>query len=80
VAAVGALLRSVTGVVDVQQEATDHRLWSVTCTPETRGSLLNSLVGSGHVPWLVRDRGMELDEIYQRYFTTGDETPEEAAA
>jgi ABC-2 type transport system ATP-binding protein len=80
VAAVGALLRGIPGVVDVRQEATDHRLWSVTCTPETRGSLLSSLVVSGHVPWLVRDRGMELDEIYQRYFTTGDETPEEAAA
>ena len=45
-----------------------------------RLSLLSTLVGAGHVPWLVRDRGMELDEIYQRYFTTGDETPEEVAA
>ncbi len=80
VAAVGALLRDVPGVVDIRQEATDHRLWSVTCSPEVRGRLLNALVGAGHVPWLVRDRGMELDEIYQRYFTTGDETPEEVAA
>ena len=24
--------------------------------------------GAGIAPWLVRDRGMELDEIYQRYF------------
>jgi ABC-2 type transport system ATP-binding protein len=80
VAAVGALLRDVPGVADVRQEATDHRLWSVTCSPEVRGRLLSTLVGAGHVPWLVRDRGMELDEIYQRYFTTGDETPEEVAA
>jgi ABC-2 type transport system ATP-binding protein len=80
VVAVGELLRGVSGVVDVRQEATDHRLWSVTCAPETRGRLLSTLVGAGHVPWLVRDRGMELDEIYQRYFTTGDETPEEVAA
>ena len=80
VAAVGALLRDVPGVVDVRQEVTDHRLWSVTCTPETRGGLLSSLVAAGHVPWLVRDRGMELDEIYQRYFTPSADATEEAAA
>jgi hypothetical protein len=31
------------------------------------------------VPWLVRDRGMELDEIYQRYFATSTAATEEAA-
>ena len=78
-AAVGALLRGVPGVVDVRQDATDQRLWSVTCARDAwRGA--RSLVAAGHVPWLVRDRGMELDEIYQRYFAAGDETPEEVAA
>jgi ABC-2 type transport system ATP-binding protein len=79
-AAVGDLLRGLPGIVDVQQEASDHRLWSVTCTPEARGSMLGALVAAGHVPWLVRDRGMELDEIYQRYFTVNAETSEEVAA
>ena len=32
--------------------------------------MLQALISSGHAPWLVRDRGMELDEIYQRYFAT----------
>ncbi len=80
VAAVGTLLRGVPGVVDVRQETSDHRLWSVTCAPETRGGLLSSLVAAGHVPGLVRDRGMERDEIYQRYFTTSADVSEEAAA
>jgi ABC-2 type transport system ATP-binding protein len=80
IAAVGDVLRGVPGVVDVRQEASDHRLWSVTCTPQARGAILSTLVAAGHVPWLVRDRGMELDEIYQRYFATGTDEPEEAAA
>jgi len=79
-AAVGALIRGVPGVVSVEQEATDHRLWSVSCPPEVRGAILSTLVAAGHVPWLVRDRGMELDEIYQRYFSVDATTPEEVAA
>ncbi len=79
-AMVGTLLRGVPGVVEVEQEATDHRLWSVTCPPEVRGSVLSTLVTAGHVPWLVRDRGMELDEIYQRYFTVSAAAPREVAA
>lgn len=79
-ATIGTILGGVPGVVDVRQEATDHRLWSVTCPPEVRGDVLGTLIAAGHVPWLVRDRGMELDEIYQRYFTVDASTPEEVAA
>ncbi len=78
--AVGDLLRGVPGVLSVRQEATDHRLWSVTGTPEARGSMLSALVAAGHVPWLVRDRGMELDEVYQRYFAVGEDASDEVAA
>jgi ABC-2 type transport system ATP-binding protein len=74
-----ALLRTVPGVVSVEREPTDSRLWSVTCPPEIRGAVLSTLVQAGHVPWLVRDRGMELDEIYQRYFATSTAATEEAA-
>jgi hypothetical protein len=46
----------------------DHRLLVVTGPPEIRARVLTTLVSGGHTPWLVRDRGMELGEIYQRYF------------
>ncbi len=77
--AVASVIQGVPGVVGVEREPTDSRLWSVTCPPAVRGQVLASLLGSGHVPWLVRDRGMELDEIYQRYFTPASTTEEVAA-
>ncbi|MFN8519977.1 MAG: ABC transporter ATP-binding protein [Chloroflexota bacterium] len=77
--AVASVIQGVPGVVGVEREPTDSRLWSVTCPPDVRGRVLAALLGSGHVPWLVRDRGMELDEIYQRYFSTAS-TSEEVAA
>jgi ABC-2 type transport system ATP-binding protein len=77
---VAGILRGVPGVVSVERDHSDQRLWSVTCPPEVRGAVLSALVASGHVPWLVRDRGMELDEIYQRYFASAAAAPEEVAA
>ena len=55
----------------------------MTALPEARPAILSALLAAGHTPWLVRDRGMELDEIYQRYFaapTAPAATTEEAAA
>ncbi len=77
-AGVPELLRAVPGVISVEPDPTDRRLWSVTCPPAIRGSVLTTLIASGHVPWTVRDRGMELDEIYQRYFAAN--TPQGVAA
>ncbi len=76
---VAGILREVPGVLTVERDQTDHRLWSVTCPPEIRGRVLGALLGAGLVPWLVRDRGMELDEIYQRYFTASVSDEEVAA-
>ncbi len=66
--AISAVLRGVEGVVSVDREPQDHRLLVVTVSPEARPRVLTALVEAGIIPWLVRDRGMELDEIYQRYF------------
>ena len=52
----------------------------MTVAPEARSAVLTSLVGAGITPWLVRDRGMELDEIYQRYFASAGGAPQEVAA
>jgi ABC-2 type transport system ATP-binding protein len=63
-----SVLHAVDGVVAVDRDPQDHRLLVVTAAPDARPRILTGLVGEGITPWLVRDRGMELDEIYQRYF------------
>jgi ABC-2 type transport system ATP-binding protein len=74
------IIRGVPGVVSVTPDATDRRMWSVTCPPDVRGAVLSALIATGHVPWTVRDRGMELDEIYQRYFASAASAAQEVAA
>jgi ABC-2 type transport system ATP-binding protein len=66
---VAATLRSVPGVSEVVRDNHDRRLWIVTGQPEVRGSVAQALVAAGQIPWQLHDRGMDLDEIYQRYFT-----------
>jgi ABC-2 type transport system ATP-binding protein len=63
-----AVLGGIEGVVAVDRDPQDHRLLVVTAAPDARPAILTGLVAAGITPWLVRDRGMELDEIYQRYF------------
>ena len=70
-AAVMAVLNSVPGVTGVTIDHQDRRLLTVTAPAEARPAVLRALLAAGHTPWLVRDRGMELDEIYQRYFAPG---------
>ena len=69
------VLQAVDGVVSVVRDPQDHRLLVVTVAPDARSRVLVSLVGAGITPWLVRDRGMELDEIYQRYFASAGAAP-----
>jgi hypothetical protein len=76
------LLRSLPGVRSAGADPRDARLVLVTGQPDIRGRVLAELLEAGHVPWLLRDRGMRLDEIYQRYFaasTSPPEAPEGAA-
>ena len=80
VAAVGAVISAVPGVASAVIDAQDRRLWTVSALPESRPAILSALLAAGHTPWLVRDRGMELDEIYQRYFATTPAAAEETAA
>ena len=70
-AAVDSVLRAIPGVIDVETDAVDHRLRRVTATTGARPMILEALLRSGLVPWLLRDRGMELDEIYRHYFSGG---------
>jgi len=86
VAEVGAIISAVPGVVATALDPQDHRSWTVSAQPEARPAILSALLAAGHTPWMVRDRGMELDEIYQRYFAASAApaapaaTSEEAAA
>lgn len=73
-------IAGVAGVSGVERDPQDHRLLVVTLAPDARAGLLGMLLGRGIVPWLVRDRGMELDEIYQRYFSAPGAAPAEAEA
>jgi ABC-2 type transport system ATP-binding protein len=66
---VAQTLRAVPGVSEVARDLHDRRLWVVTGEPEVRGRVAQALVASGQIPWQLHDRGMDLDEIYQRYFT-----------
>ena len=72
-AAVAGVIRGVPGVVPVTPSIhQDRRLLDASPRRRRRGRrVLSALIASGHTPWLVRDRGMELDEIYQRYFAAG---------
>ncbi|MBA2254704.1 MAG: ABC transporter ATP-binding protein [Chloroflexi bacterium] len=80
--AVAAVLRSVPGVNEVARDPRDPRLFSVTGDVEVRRRVAEALVAAGHIPWQLRSRGMELDEIYQRYFATAasEAAASEAAA
>jgi ABC-2 type transport system ATP-binding protein len=71
---VASILRAIPGVQSVDADAVDHRLWRVTAAADARTRIIDGLVRSGHVPWLLRDQGMELDEIYRRYFIAGATT------
>lgn len=66
--AVAAVLRGVEGVTAVEPEERDRRLWLATGSPAIRAAVPAALLAAGLVPWHLRSRGMELDEIYQRYF------------
>ena len=69
-AAVAETLRNVPGVGDVKRDTVDDRLWLVSGAPDVRGGIAQALVAAGQIPWQLRSRGTDLDEIYQRYFTT----------
>ena len=80
VTAVGEVIRAVPGVASAVIDPQDRRLWTVSVLPESRSAVLSALLVAGHTPWLVRDRGMELDEIYQRYFAATPAAVQEPAA
>jgi len=66
---VAGTLRAVPGVTEVTRDVHDRRLWVVTGQPEVRGRVAQALIAAGQIPWQLHDRGMDLDEIYQNYFT-----------
>jgi ABC-2 type transport system ATP-binding protein len=71
--AVAATLRGVPGVTSVERDEHDARIWLVAGTPGVRQRIATALVGAGQTPWQLRSRGMELDEIYRRYFVQAAE-------
>ena len=77
--AVASTLRSVPGVTDVARDVMDRRLFVVTGEPGVRRLLAQALVAAGQTPWQLRTRGMDLDEIYQRYFAAAAATAATAA-
>jgi ABC-2 type transport system ATP-binding protein len=76
---VADVLRAIPGVESVEADNVDHRLWLVTAAAGARPAIIEGLVRSGHVPWLLRDRGMELDEVYRRYFESASEAGTDGA-
>jgi ABC-2 type transport system ATP-binding protein len=78
-AVVSDLLARLPGVTSVEPDPRDPRLIVLTGAPELRAGAMRQLVMSGYVPWLVRDRGMRLDEVYQRYFAASAVAPASTA-
>jgi len=66
---VAATLRAVEGVSTVEPDDRDGRIHVVTGEPGIRERIARALVEANQIPWHLRSRGMELGEIYQRYFT-----------
>jgi ABC-2 type transport system ATP-binding protein len=77
-AIVRSVLGSVPGVTSVRRDADDRGIWLVTGSSGITGPLLRSALDAGLVPWLVKDRGMDLGDIYRGYFasTSTQATPE----
>lgn len=73
-------LRAVPGVETVEPDARDPRVWVVSGLPSVGADAMRALIDAGHTPWLMRDRGMNLDEIYQRYFSASAAAEAAAAA
>jgi ABC-2 type transport system ATP-binding protein len=71
--AVAATLRGVPGVTGVEPAGEDARLWAVTGEPGIRERIARALVDADQTPWHLRSRGMELGEIYERYFAAADD-------
>jgi ABC-2 type transport system ATP-binding protein len=65
---VRAALGSVPGVDSVRQDTQDRRAWLVSGSAGIGEPVLRSLLEAGLVPWLVKDRGMDLGDIYRGYF------------
>ena len=73
-------LKAVPGVETVEPDARDPRVWVVTGVPTVGTDAMQALIAAGYTPWLMRDRGMNLDEIYQQYFTASAAADAAAAA
>ena len=65
---VKAAAAKVSGVVSVEKDPRDPKMWVVTAKRDVRADLARALVEAGHPPYHLRRRGDELDEIYRRYF------------
>jgi ABC-2 type transport system ATP-binding protein len=74
------VLRATPGVTAAEEDPNDRRLVVVTAPPDARAAVLAALLRAGHTPWLVRDRGMELDAVYRGYFAGGGARDAQEAA
>jgi len=66
------VLAATAGVSDVRHAPEDRHVWVVSGRSGITDDVLHALLASGHTPWLVKDRGMDLDDIYRRYFASPD--------
>ncbi len=71
------ILTKVRGVVSVEPDDRDPRLLVVHVERDVRTDIARALVEAGHPPSHLRRRGDELDEIYRRYFSAGEEPVQE---
>jgi ABC-2 type transport system ATP-binding protein len=70
-----SLLLGVAGVTEVRPSAEDHHRWVVTGRAGVIDPVLRALLDAGRNPWLVKDLGMDLDDIYRRYFAGAELAP-----
>jgi ABC-2 type transport system ATP-binding protein len=67
------IIQKVRGVISVEPDERDPRLLVIHSERDVRAEVARALVEGGHPPAHLRRRGDELDEIYRRYFSGGEE-------
>ncbi len=71
------IIEKVRGVISVEPDERDPRLLVIHAERDIRADVARALVEGGHPPAHLRRRGDELDEIYRRYFSSGEEPEQE---
>ncbi|MGH2407676.1 MAG: ABC transporter ATP-binding protein [Candidatus Limnocylindrales bacterium] len=73
-------LAAIPGVTVRDQNRLDPRIWTIAAEGDRRREVVGTLIGQGLPVFQVNRVGIELDELYQRYFHQAEEAVSDAVA